>query len=331
MRLVTILCAVLLIAMPAAAAVKRITFYLDGARVESEAVAPKGYLEVPLPGGMEAGSLRIRPLQGGTIARVEVVPARPDPKLQRELARRVERKELLGDRLKALDTREEIFRSAAKSQSGKAPRKTKTNREPLEGVRKGTEFALAQLEEVYRARRKAENDLKGVDARLSSLREKGSVGGSVARIWLARKGGKVAISYLHAGLKWTPVYDLRVTGGGEAEVAMNALLPGTEKEASVTIVPALLADGQGAPELSAPHGGNVRIASFRFPIDNERLSPFPQPSLSLAFQNHSGKKLPPGEVTCYLKGEYLGKAAFSGCLPGEARTLEFGKVGPAGK
>ena len=331
MRLVTILCAVLLMATPAAAAVKRITFYLDGARVESEAAAPKGYLEVPLPGGMEAGSLRVRPLQGVTIARVEVVPARPEPKLQRDLARLAERKELLGDRLKALDTREEIFRAAAKSQSGKAPRKTKTNREPLEGVRKGTEFALAQLEEVYRARRKVENDLKGIDALLSSLREKGNVGGSVARIWLAGKGGRVAVSYLHAGLKWTPAYDLRVTGGGEVEVAMNALLPGTEKGASVAVVPALLADGQGVPELAASQGGSVQVASFRFPIDSDHFSPFPQPSLALAFQNRSGKKLPPGEATCYLKGEYLGKASFSGCLPGEARTLEFGKVAPAGK
>ncbi|HEX8961261.1 MAG TPA: hypothetical protein VF775_06785 [Geobacteraceae bacterium] len=326
MRLVTILCAALLVATPAVAAVKRITFYLDGARVESETVAPKGYLEVSLPRGMEAGSLRVRPLQGGTLARVEVVPARPDPKLQRELARLTERKELLGDRLKALDTREEIFRAAAKSQSGKAPRKTKTNREPLEEIRKGTEFAIAQLEGVYRARRTVENDLKRVEAQLSSLREKGNVGGSVARVWLAGKGGKVVISYLHAGLKWNPVYDFRVTGGGDVEVVMNALLPDTEKGAAVAVVPALLADGQGMPELSAPHGGSVRIASFRSPIDSEHFSPFPQPSIALSFQNRSGKRLPPGEATCYLKGEYLGKAPFSGCLPGEARTIEFGTI-----
>jgi hypothetical protein len=331
MRLVTVLCAVLLMATPAAAAVKRITFYLDGARVECEAVATKGYLEVPLPSGMEAGSLRVRPLQEGALARVEVVPARPDRKLQGELAHLTERKELLADRLKALDTREEIFRAAAKSQSGKAPRKTKTNREPLEEIRKGTDFAIAQLEGVYRARRRAENELKSVDARLSLLREKGNVGGSVARIWLVGRGGRVAVSYLQAGLKWTPAYDIRVAAGGEAEVVMNALLPDTGKGAAVAVVPASLAEAQAEPQLPAGHGGGVRVASFRSPIDNERFSPYPQPSLAFSILNRSGKKLPAGEATCYRQGEYLGKAAIGGCLPGEALTLEFGRMAPAAK
>ncbi|HEY6872656.1 MAG TPA: hypothetical protein VI298_08030 [Geobacteraceae bacterium] len=331
MRLVTVLCAVLLMATPAAAAVKRITFYLDGARVESEAHATKGYLEIPLPGGMEAGSLRIRPLREGTLARVEVVPARPDRKLQSELAHLTERKELLADRLKALDTREEIFRAAAKSQSGKAPRKTKNNREPLEEIRRGTEFAIAQLEGVYRARRKAENELKDIDARLSYLREKGNVGGSVARVWLAEKGGWVSVSYLNAALKWTPTYDFRVNRGGEAEVVMNALLPITDKGVAIAVIPASLAEAQGDSPLPAAREGSVRIASFRVPLDNESFSPFPQPSLSFSFPNRSGKRLPPGEATCYRQGEYLGKAAFGGCLPGEVRTLEFGKVLPASK
>ena len=55
MRVPAVLCALLLTASPVAAAGKNITLYLDGARVESEAVAAKGYLEVPLPAGMEAG------------------------------------------------------------------------------------------------------------------------------------------------------------------------------------------------------------------------------------------------------------------------------------
>jgi hypothetical protein len=330
MRLVTVLCAVLLMAAPATAAVKRITFYLDGARVEYEAAAAKGYLEVPLPGDMEAGSLRVRPLQGGTLDRVEVVPARPDRKLQGELGRLEERKALLSDRLKALDTREEIFRAAAKTQSGKAPRKTKNNREPLEEIRKGTEFAIAQLEGVYRARRTAENELKSVDARLASLREKGNVGGSVVRVWLAGKGGKVAVSYLRPTLKWTPAYDFRVSGGGEAEVAMNALLPKTEKGVGVAVVPSLLAEAPAELPLSAREGG-ARIASFRVPLDNERFAPLPQPAISFSFLNRSGKRLPPGEATCYRQGEYLGKAPFGGCLPGEARTLEFGRMAPAAK
>jgi uncharacterized protein DUF4140 len=331
MRIMTVLCALLLMAAPAAAAVRSVTFYLDGARVECEASATKGYLEVSLPSGMEAGSLRVRPLQEGTLARVEVVPARPDRKLQGELARLAERKELLADRLKALETREEIFRAAAKTQSGKAPRKTKNNREPLEEIRKGTEFAITQLEGVYRARRKAEAELKSIDARLSALREKGNVGGSVARIWLAGKGTRVKLSYLNAALKWTPVYDFRMNRGGEAEVVMNALLPKVEKGAAVAVVPALLAEASAEQSLPVPREASVRVDSFRFPLENERFSPFPQPALSFSFSNRSGKRLPSGEATCYRQGEYLGKAAFGGCLPGEARTLEFGKIPLAAK
>ncbi len=69
------------------------------------------------------------------------------------MAKLAYRRDALGDRLKALNAREAIFKSAAKSQSGKAPRKSKTNTEPLTAVRQGTEFAIAQLENVYHARR----------------------------------------------------------------------------------------------------------------------------------------------------------------------------------
>ena len=124
MRIIPVFCALLLMAAPATAAVKSVTFYLDGARVEREATATRGYLEIPLPSGMEAGSLRVRPLQGATLSRVEVVPARPNPKLERELALFTERKDSIADRLKALDVREEIFKAAdgalrrAKSEGG---------------------------------------------------------------------------------------------------------------------------------------------------------------------------------------------------------------------
>ncbi|MCM2356578.1 MAG: hypothetical protein NDI77_00340 [Geobacteraceae bacterium] len=325
MRVLPVLC-VLLLAAPAAAADRQVTFYLDGARVESEAVATRGYLEFPLPRGMAAGSLRIRPLQGASLARVEVAPVRPDRKVAVELAHLTERKEALADRLRALAVREEIFRAAAKSQSAKAPRKTKNNREPLDDIRKGTEFAIAQLEGVYRARRKAEGELKVLEARLSSLGEGGNAGESVARVWLAGKGGRVAVSYLHAGLKWTPCYDFRVTGGGEVEVVMNAVVPGTEKGTVVAVVPALLGEAAAEPPLAAAAGGLARIASFSSPLEDAQFTPFPQPAISFSFRNRSGKRLPPGEATCYRKGEYLGKTAFGGSLPGESRELACGKM-----
>lgn len=331
MRVITVLCAVLFMATPAAAAVKSVTFYLDCARVESESAAVKGYLEVSLPRGMEAGSLRIRPLHGASIARVEVSPSRTDRKLEHELTRLAERKDLLADRLKALAAREDIFRAAAKSQSGKAPRKTKNNREPLEDIRKGTEFAIAQLEGVYTARRKAENELKSVEARLASLREEGNVGGSVARIWLAGKEGRVTVSYLHSTLKWTPCYDFRVGNDGEMQVVMNAILSVAEKGAMISVVPAPLAEASAEPPLPADPAGVARIAAFSLPMEKERFSPFPQASLSFSFKNLSGKRLPPGEATCYRRGEYLGKTPFAGCMPGEAGELAFGSIPRAAK
>jgi hypothetical protein len=68
-----------------------------------------------------------------------------DPgKGEKELDTLLEQRNRLGDRLQALETREEIFKSATKSQSGKAPRKTRANPDPMLTIRQGTEFAIAQ-------------------------------------------------------------------------------------------------------------------------------------------------------------------------------------------
>jgi hypothetical protein len=326
MKFLQVLFVLLLTVLPSAVFARSVTFYLDGARVEREVVAAKGYLEMQFPPGMEAGSLRVRPLHGASLARVEVVPARPDRKVGSDLAGLAERRDLLTDRLQALAVREEIFRAAAKSQSGKAPRKTKNNREPLEEIRKGTEFAIAQLEGVYRLRRKAENELKVVEMRLSALKEAGNVGGCVARVWFTGKEGRAVVSYLQPTLKWTPSYDFRVNSGTEVEMVLYALLPQVEKGANIAVVPALLAEASTEQALPAAGEGPARITSYRFPIENVRSTSFPQPALSFSFRNSSGKRLPPGDATCYRQGEYIGKTAFTGSLPGESGELGFGKL-----
>ena len=176
MRGISAFLALLLLAAQAEAAGRSVTFYLDTALIEGAATAAKGPLVLTLPAGMQKGSLRIRPVGVNRIARVELAPARPSRRLEQELVLLGERKELLEDRLKAQDTREEIFLAAAKSQSGKAPRKSKTNPEPLTTIRQGTDFAIAQLEGVYRARRKARHELKVVEEKLAALRNQGNVG-----------------------------------------------------------------------------------------------------------------------------------------------------------
>jgi hypothetical protein len=320
------LCVVLLLAVPAAASFSKVTYYLDGARIESEAAALNGQIEILLPRGAAVESLRLKPIRDATIIRVEFADVAPDRSMKKEITRLGARRDLLSDRLKALDVKEDIYRAAAKSQSGKAPRSTKTNREPLENIRKGTDFALSQLEEIYRARRKADSELKGIDARLSGLNEAGTVGGRVARVWLAEKNGRVAVSYLNSGMKWTPVYDFRLNGKGDVEIIMNALLPASGKGAEVGVVPSILSESSPEPPIAIVHGGPAKGAVFRFPLERESYSVSPQSALSFLFTNRSVKSMPPGEATCYRQGEYIGKASFKGCRPGESISLDFGNA-----
>src|ERR1035441_10181325 len=122
MRIILSVTAVLLMAVPVYARAGSVIYYLDGARIEKEAAVSRGYLEFQLPSNMVPGSLRARPLDSGSLEHVEIVPARINRKVESEIARIEEQKELIGDRLKALEVREAVFRSAAKSQSGKAPK-----------------------------------------------------------------------------------------------------------------------------------------------------------------------------------------------------------------
>ena len=325
MKLMPILCCTLLMATPAWSAGTKVTLYLDGARIEREVAAVKGYAEVQLPRGLEAGSLRIKPLHGGELERVEVAPAPQDRKLADELSRFAERNDELNDRLKALDVRDEIFRSAAKTQSGKAPRKTKTNREPLDDIRKGTEFAIAQLESVYRARRKTEGEIKSVIARIAALKDEGNSRGSSAKIRVTGKNGRIMVSYFTTSLKWTPTYDFRV-GAGEVEIIVNAWYPHGEKGAAVAVVPALHGEAPSLPALPANSGETARVAAFRFPLEKEQLSSSTGSGLVFSFRNRSGNNLPPGEAACYRQGEYLGSILFGGSKPDETSELGCGLV-----
>jgi N-terminal domain of unknown function (DUF4140) len=324
MRFFLVISFVCMLAAPALAAGKTVTLYLDGARVESEAVAAKGYLEVSLPAALLPGSLRVKPV-AGTIDRLEIVAVPLPPKRAKELATLTERRNQLEDRLKALTTREEIFTSAAKSQSGKAPRKSKSNPEPLAAIRQGTDYAIAQLEAVYHARRRTENELKSVGKRLEAEKKVGNVGGSIARVWLTGKEGKVNVSYLVADLRWTPCYDFRLKREGEAEVSLRAMLPQLAKGPAIVVVPAALADASSTAAMNVGEEPLPRIALFTLPIEKEQFSASSQPALSFLLRNSSQVKLPAGEAACYRRGEYQGRVQFRGLAPGEAEELVCGR------
>jgi hypothetical protein len=323
MRLLSALFIMLLLAMPATAANRLITLYLDGARVENEIAVIKEYAEVSLPSTANDGSLRIKPLDDCVIERVEIIKVKPEPGFLQEMVKLKERRDALSDRLKALDAREAIFIASAKSQSSKAPRKSKANPEPLASVRQGTEFAMAQLEYVYRARRITEIELKSLEERLAAKKKDAS--GNLARVKLSRKGGRIAVAYFRSDLKWLPAYDFRLNNSGTTDVVMRAVLPKLEKEAKVAIVTALLADAANEIPLPVTSENFPTVATFTFPVEEEKASSAPLYSISFRFRNNSTRKLPAGEASCYLKEEYLGKVDFRGSLPGEAQELAVGK------
>ena len=303
-----------------------ITYYLDGAKVEYEAKAKRGYLEVKLPAVMVANSFRIKPLDGGSITRVEIVPVKPDAKSAREIAGLVERKNILKDRLKALDTKEEIFKAAAKSQSGRAVRKTKTNPEPMANIRKGTEFAIAQLESVYTVRRKTENELAALEPRIESLQKDSGSGCSVGKVWMTGNAGRVHVAYLLSERNWLPMYNFNLDGTGSLHAVIRADYPVADGTTSVFVVPLLLAEaaaGSAVPLAVSERFG--KVAEYRIPLDKEEYTRSPVPSLVFSFNAPANTFLPAGVAACFRQGEFLGNVNFTGCRPNESKTLTFGK------
>lgn len=287
---------------------KSVTFFLDGARVEQELSAAGGYLELPLPEDFAAGSLRVKaPL--GTVLRVELVPAEQDRRRAGEISRLRERRGELQDRMAALTRREEIFSAAVRSQSGKAPRKTKANPDPVATLQQGTDFALSQMEAVYRSKRKCQHALDAVERELAAAGK----GVASARIWVT--GDRARVSYLVRDGRWTPGYDLRFSGEGGGELLLHAKLPQREKGVAYLV-------GRG----TAANPGTVEALRGEYPV----LARFPlvaatatgaEPPARLSFTAVEAG-LPPGEAALYWKGEYLGSAPFSG---GGATEFSLGR------
>lgn len=312
MRLIPLVCAMLpfIVSQPAAAAQKSVTCYLDGARVEQESAAVNGYLEYALPDSLMPGSLRVKPLGGGSVLRVELVPADQDRRRAREIARLEERRGELRDSMQALSGRREIFSAAAKAQSGKGPRKTKGNPDPLDSIRQGTEFALAQLDSVQRSERRCRRALEALERELAAAGK----GAARARIWLS--GGRARLSYLVSGGRWIPCYDLRWSGDASGELLLHARLPPPEKGVRYLVSRGTVAQGLKAQ----PVRGDYPVLS-RYPLALQGAARGNEPPLSFAFTAVEAG-LPPGEAAAFWRGEYLGSAPFTG---GGATEFHIGR------
>jgi hypothetical protein len=309
----------LIILVPwSASAARSLSLYLDGALVEQQEIAQRGYVEFSLPAGAAPESLRIRPESGVTIARVLTSPRKPGKEIARELAALADREDLLHDRLKALSVREEIFKAAAKSQSAKAPRRTRTNPEPLATIRQGTDLALAQLESVYQAKRKTDRELTQLAERRSKLQKQENGGGSLVKIWVAPAAGRVIVSWIQTDRFWTPAYQLRVTEPGEAVLALHANEVTLEKGESANLHLSRL---QSPVSSGFAYKGEA-MPLYGFPVKLDRLQGGePQTPLSLSLVNTSGTDLPAGETACYRNGIYMGKGKFIGAAADKAAEI----------
>lgn len=316
---------VMLMTGSALADARSITSFSDGAIVEIEATAARGMAEIPLQPGMIHNSLRITPLGEARIRRVDILPPRREARGERELEGLLERRNRLEDRLQALATREEIFTAAVKSQSSKAPRRTKNNPDPLLSIRQGTDFAIAQLEAVNTARRRTAQEMRQLDGRIAELRRGKVAGESVARVDVAPANARIRARYALAGHSWTARYDLRMGGNGTAALTLYGQLPPSPtgyllRASAGAMDEALLS---GAP--AVPAGSLARLRELTLPADEVRFGNALRSSFSALLTNTTGDHLPPGEASLYRNGEYRGTLTFSGISSGRVGRVSSGE------
>lgn len=302
----------------------KIVFYRDGTVFERDLLANKGYAEVPLETGLLEGTLKVVPAPGSTILGVEINPARQDGKGGKELETLTEQRQRFEDRLKALATREEIFKAAAKSQSGKAPRKTKANPDPMQTIRQGTDYAIAQLEAVYTARRKTEQEIKKIDSRVAAIRRSGNSGESIARISVTPPRGGLTIRYATSEVGWQPQYDLHLTGEGNAKLQFSAKLTAGRNGQIQRVSAASLSEANSATSFPIQTGNRTRLAEFLLPVTEQSYSGDIYNQFSGRISNTSGQYLPPGESGLFKGGTYLGRFRFEGLSSGRSQLITSG-------
>ncbi len=297
---------------------RSVTLYSDGAQVERRETAKKGYLEIYLPPDALQDSLRIAPGSGAEIVRVETAILKPAKSIEKELTQLYDREGLLNDRLKALAVREDIFKAAAKSQSAKAPRRTKTNPEPLSAIKQGTDYAITQLEAVYFSKRKTEKELATINVRRTNISKDEQAGGTVAKIWVTPAGGSVTATWQQSGRKWIPHYQIRVADNNSAILTVMAPGISISKGESVELALASLQAGDKTTKYRYEGEWAVLKKELFTVTTMPEANASPQ---TFTFSYPSTENLPPGDISCYKAGVYIGKGRFKGASTG--RTTEI--------
>lgn len=307
-----------------ATAEDRVTFFRDGTLHQREAVAVKGVIDLPLADGLLDNSLKIVPESGTAILGVEVRASAQQGKSDRERETLLERRRRFEDRLRALATREEIFKAAAKSQSGKAPRKTKANPDPMQAIRQGTDFAIAQLEAVYTARRNTEREIKNIDEQIAMIKRGGKQAGKSVRISVSPARGRVKVQYATSEGGWKPSYHLHLSGDGMARLQLSVLLPGNLGGYQALVSPGSVT-GTTSAAVPAKSGKGGNVFTYRLPLRDEHFGTGIFNHFSGRITNSGQDYLPPGEATLFRDGAYLGTFAFSGLSSGKSAVVSLGK------
>jgi hypothetical protein len=323
---ITILCFIAASA-EGAAAENSITFYRDGTLVQQEFRAVKGVVTVPLAAGLLDHSLSVIPAPGTRILSVDTFAANTGTVLEKDLDSLTEQRRRLEDRLQALETREAIFTAAAKAQSGKAPRKTKSNPDPLQAIRQGTDFAIAQLEAVYTARRKTNQEIQKIDTRRAAAgknRRQPAVESS-ARISVTPPNGRVTLRYATSERAWQPIYNLHLTGGGPAELHLSAQITADGGRGGLQFVSTETVADSHNTQTFPVRSGSALLATYHLPITEEHFTAGIFNQFSGTIMNSSAYYLPPGESGLFRNGVYLGKFRFEGLSSGRSRGVSLGR------
>lgn len=324
MRIILACLCIIAFSANSASAADTITFYRDGALLRQDATAVKGIIDVPLAVGLLEHTLTVVPAPGTTILGVETGATGPGSVVDKEAEALAERRRRMEDRLQALETRESIFTSAAKAQSGKAPRKSKANPDPMQAIRQGTDFAIAQLEAVYTARRRTTEEIRNIDARLAAAGKGGRPAAGSVRIAVTPPRGKVTLRYATSERGWQPHYNLHLADDAPAQLQLFARIMGGLRGFQTRVSPRTLAESTGA-EIFPVQSGSTLLASYRMPITEESCTGEIFNCFSGVITNSSPHYLPPGESGLYRRGTYLGRFIFEGLSSGRSRVVSLGK------
>ncbi|MCL2760571.1 MAG: DUF4140 domain-containing protein [Desulfuromonadales bacterium] len=321
LRIFVVFSIIVISAVPALAE-RKTTLYLDGAVIENSFPATNGIVQVLLPGECRVETLRVRANKDSVIKKVETFKAQPDNKINKEIEAIEKRKEQLQSRLDLIDTKEDIFIAAAKSQSSKSLKKTKNDPTPLSSVRQGTDFALSRLDALYFTRQSNEKELKALDNKFSALK-KSKTGKTFVKVSLDNPKGSVNISCIDNTKSWTPVYVLKKKDDNTVQFSITSgnIIHGQNEE--VAAVLSKTADSEILP-VWRYSDSSVPFQQFNFALEGESVtSRVPFISI-LTMTNSSGFNLPAGKLVCYEDREYMGIVDFKGAVKDEIMKLQCG-------